>query len=236
MKAMSRTDGITAQLKRVLWERFGSVTHPAEWDGHVYGGGKISQRFWEYFKVIEFLELDEGASLLDIGGSSPKTGISFFAGLLASCGVPVMVLDTTFDRTVPIPPNVTLIEGLADRQKLSEALRLFHPTHLSCISVLEHASLAQQKGVFEAVEDAFRGSHFVCTFEFHETTRFFDQQLTTSSLSDAVSVLTRYYLADIEAAPFHCVDAFSPSGIGLLGSEHRLQRLWFPLALGFKRV
>lgn len=64
---------ITQRLKQELWHRFGSKEHPAEWDGHVYGGGKLSQRFWEYFKAIELLSLDANSIVLDIGGGSPQT-------------------------------------------------------------------------------------------------------------------------------------------------------------------
>ena len=72
---------LTNKLKKLLWERFGSADYPAEWDGRVYGGGKISQRWWEYFQAIEYLELYEGAVVLDIGGGSPATGLSFLVSL-----------------------------------------------------------------------------------------------------------------------------------------------------------
>jgi hypothetical protein len=223
-RASHYMNSMTGRLKQALWRHFGHPDHPAEWDGVVYGGGKVSQRFWEYFKAIELLEVTDDAVLLDIGGGSPATGLSFFPRLLASCGIRVIVLDTNFGAAPDVPDNVELIHGLADRETLAKALATHRPTHLSCISVVEHASPEQQRGIFDAVEDAFDGSHLVLTLEFHETIRFFEQQLTTESLSSAVSGLTRYYLSDIERAPINCVNAFRD-----------LHRLWYPLALRFVR-
>jgi hypothetical protein len=226
---------LTAQLKRKLWECYGSASHPAEWDGRVYGGGKISQRFWEYFKTIEFLDLEPGAKLLDIGGASPAGGGTFFGDLVASCGVEVLVLD----QHPGASPQITPLEGLADHDTLAEILKRREPTHISCISVLEHASPAQQSGIFQAIEDAFQGSRFVCTFEFHETTSYFEEQLTTASLSQIVSVLRRYYLSNVEAAPMHCVDTLRPifpMAVPALPSACPVERLWYPLALAFTRA
>ncbi len=216
---------LTAHLKQMLWQRHGQPDFPAEWDGHVYGGGRISQRFWEYQKTIEMLELDENSIVLDIGGGSPATGISFFPRLLADAGLRVFVLDVHFGDNVPVPENVTLIRGLADEATLYVLLKRIKPTHLSCISVLEHAQAKQQKGIFDAVEHAFEGKQFVVTFEFHELHVFFEQMLHTKALSDAVSGLQRYYLNQMCASPLHCVNAFSG-----------LDRLWYPMALQFSRV
>ena len=95
---------LTRPLKQRLWQRFGTAAHPAEWDGLVFGGGKISQRFWEYFKVIEYLDVADGARVLDIGGGSPTTGVSFFPQLLASFpGLHVGVLDTQFGAAAGLP-------------------------------------------------------------------------------------------------------------------------------------
>ncbi len=216
---------LTNKLKKLLWERFGSADYPAEWDGRVYGGGKISQRWWEYFQAIEYLELHEGAVVLDIGGGSPATGLSFFPRLLAACDVRVIVLDTNFGDTPQVPANVTLIHGLADFETLTEVLQAHRPTHISCVSVLEHASAEQQLGIFKAVETEFHGEHFVCTLEFHEKSKLMDNQLTTATLSTIVSPLTRYFLQDIAASPLNAVDAFQGE-----------VRLWYPLALQFSKA
>lgn len=223
--AKAASKSLTPQLKSLLWRRFGDPAHPAEWDGRVYGGGKISQRFWEYFQTVELLDLKPGDRVLDIGGGSPATGLSFFPRLLAATGIEVHVLDTNFGTKSDIPDNVKLIEGLADTETLGQVLREVKPSHISCVSVLEHATHEQQVGIFQGVEDAFEGEAFVTTFEFHETHAFFEQCPTTETLSRAVSVLKRYYLSDIERSPLHCTNAVVQN-----------VRLWYPMAVRFLKA
>jgi hypothetical protein len=57
-------------LQQRLWEWWGAPDHPAEWDGRE-GGGKGSQRFWEYLWVIN--HLPQGVRVLDVG-----SGETFF--------------------------------------------------------------------------------------------------------------------------------------------------------------
>ncbi len=195
----------------------------------MHGGGKISQRFWEYFIAIEMLGLGPDAVVLDIGGGSPATGVSMFPQLLAASGIRTIVLDNDFGRFDPGTdsiPNVTLEKGFADRETLGAQLAKHKPTHISCISVLEHASVEQQRGIFDAIEAHFDGIRAVFTFEFHEIHIHFERQLTTKMLSDAVSGLRRYYLERIESSPTHCVNVV----------RDNKDRLWFPLALQFDRM
>lgn len=213
---------LTKSLKAQLWRRFGTPEHPAEWDGRVYGGGKISQRFWEYFRAVELLDLKPGDRVLDIGGGSPMYGLSFFPRLLAEADIEVHVLDTNFGDRSNIPPGVRLIEGLADTETLGKVLAEVKPTKISCVSVLEHATHEQQVGIFQGVENAFQGESFVLTLEFHETQTFFEQCPTTATLSNAVSVLTRYYLEEIDRSPLNCTNAVVQN-----------TRLWYPMALKF---
>ena len=215
---------ITQLLKQALWKRHGTFEHPSEWDGHIYGG-KISQRFWEYFRAIELLDIQDGDRVLDIGGGSPATGLSFFSRLLADTGLDLTVVDVNFGKSLDIPSNVSIVQNLADRSVLSSILSSSNFTKISCVSVLEHATREQQVGIFEAIEQAFKGECFVTTFEFHERQVLFDQCLTTETLSNAVSKLTRYYLSDIDKCPLHCENAFDGS-----------MRLWYPMALKFKRA
>lgn len=213
------TSDLTQRLKRELWLRYGTAAHPAEWDGVYMAGGHISQRFWEYFITIEMLGLTEESTVIDIGGGNNiEGGAGFFSRVLASAGVKVVVVD----RCEPVVPveNVVIENCFADRETLGSLIRKYNPTHISCVSVLEHASEDQQRGIFHAIEDEFRGEKAVFTFEFHETECHFEQQLTTESLSNAVSVLQRYYLERMERTPLHCVNA--------------VQR-WYPLALQFGR-
>jgi len=227
---------LVAAMKARLWQRFGTLEHPAEWDGHVYGGGKISQRFWEYFKSIEYLSLSPGDRLLDIGGGSPETGVSFFPQLVASFPeLTVGVLDTHFAGASGLPDNINMIHGVADRSKLSEVIKAYNPTHISCLSVLEHAKPSEQKGIFEAIEADFHGVCIAMTFEFHEVIPFTNNHdaddghrfnvTTTQSLDAMVSSLHRYYLSDFESTPILSVNAFNELG-----------QLWRPLALRFLKI
>jgi hypothetical protein len=223
-------------MKIRLWQRFGDTRFPAEWDGKVYGGGKISQRFWEYLKTIEYLDLPPGARVLDIGGGSPTTGVSFFPQLIASFPeLHVGVLDTQFGNTADLPKNIALMNGLANRQVLADAIRSYKPTHISCISVMEHARPSEQRGVFEALEAEFHGTAIAMTVEFHEHIVFTTGQdrddghrftvTTTASLSAMVAPLTRYFLDDVASAPIHAVNAFQ-----------ELSELWRPLAIRFLKA
>lgn len=207
---------LTTRLKQELWSRYGTEDHRAEWDG-LFGdnGGKISQRFWEYFISIEMLGLREGAVVLDIGGG----GDGMFARVLAAHGVQVIVLDRR--GGIESVENITVEDCFGDYDTLSIALRKYQPTHVSCVSVLEHASEDQQRGIFHALEDEFAGERAVFTFEFHETTQHFEQQVTTKTLAKMVSPLRRYYLERIERTPLYCTNAV-----------HQ----WYPLALRFDRV
>jgi hypothetical protein len=216
---------LTNKLKELLWQSFGTPSHPAEWDGMVYGGGKISQRFWEYFMAIEMLGLTKDSILLDIGGGSPATGLSIFPKLIAELGVQLVVVDQDFGVTEnSTHENVTLERCLADQETLSHIIKKHSPTHISCISVLEHASYSQQQGIFQAIDNFFNGEKAVFTFEFHETICHFEQQLTTQTLSECASLLKRFYLNRIKRSPLNCVN-----------SINNTTRLWYPLAVQFER-
>jgi hypothetical protein len=104
---------VGSNLKKILWQRFGSPDHPAEWDGRVYGGGKLSQRFWEYFKAVELLDLHTDAVVLDIGGGSPATGLGFFSSILAQGAKGVVIMDPEVGQARCDDPSVTLIPRYA---------------------------------------------------------------------------------------------------------------------------
>ena len=74
---------LTEKLKAALWQAYGNLNSPAAWDGNIYGGGKLSQRFWEYHQAIELLDLTPDSVVLDIGGGSPITGAGFFTKVIA---------------------------------------------------------------------------------------------------------------------------------------------------------
>jgi len=219
---------ITQKLHSELWRRFGTLEHPAEWDGHVYGGGKLSQRYWEYFKAIELLDLHEESVVLDIGGGSPITGAGFFASLLSTAVKEVIIFDSQIAQHAIAPENVrferhhadfaTLLPYLADNPSI---------THVSCVSVLEHIPAITREGIMGALEQTFVGTTIVVTLEYHARKSFFEHQLTARSLSELFAPVSRFYPDKIESSPIWCENAFNFS----LDVPY-----WYPVAIRFCRM
>jgi len=199
----------TLALHARLWRMYGDERHPAEWDGRVYGGGKISQRFWEYLKTIEALDLRDDSVVLDIGGGSPKTGVSLFVKVLAGGVARVIVVDPALPSGAADDPRMVFVAAPASYERLMTVFAAYPDiTHVSSVSVLEHIPPTARFEIMRAINDGFRGDTFVLTLEFHETTRYFDDQLTTASLSELAACLTRFVPVSIEASPIQAMNAF----------------------------
>jgi hypothetical protein len=235
----------TQTLKAGLWSRFGDPQHPAEWDGRIYGGGKLSQRFWEYFKAIELLDLGSRSVVLDIGGGSPTTGAGFFASLLSTAIAKVVVLDPQIPREATPPPNITFIREPANYDTLRELFSR-HPeiTHVASISVFEHIEAGVRQGIVRAINESFTGEMFVSTFEYHPRRVYFDHQLTARSVSALFSPLTNYFLDEFVSSPVLCENAFDDKWVPRLGRSRGLNTrlfsganipLWHPVAARFLR-
>ena len=240
------TTRTTESLKRELWARFGDEAHPAEWDGRTLGGGKLSQRFWEYFKAIELLQLDGASVVVDIGGGSPDTGLGFFSSLLATAVKEVIVMDPHVREDHAIPPNVHILRTCGGYDTLREMFARFPAvTHVTSISVWEHIAPDIRDGIFRALNEFFPGERFVTTFEYHPTRRFFQHQLTAQSVSEMVAPLTSFYLTAFEASPVLGEDPrlLPPHEPAPRLLARRLVRRvvghvpkWFPVALAFDRA
>ncbi len=237
----------TEKLKASLWRCYGHPDFPAEWDGKTYGGGKISQRFWEYHQTIELLELTPDSVVLDIGGGSPVTGGGFFTRVIAPCVHQVHVMDVNIGESKDTAANVVLHRGLASYETLSKLLKE-HPqiTHVTCISVFEHIPHDARCGIIKAINEHFTGGVFVATLEYHTKNCFFEHQLTTQTLSEMFSAFTNFYPNLIQKSPFLCLNAYDSSSIGRLllrrlginskkWSQDPEVPLWYPVALKFKR-
>ncbi len=230
---------LTERLKQELWRRFGTQEHPAEWDGLVYGGGKLSQRYWEYFQSIEWLALTEDSVILDIGGGSPVTGMGFFSSLLATVAKQVIVMDPNIQPDAIPPPNVTFVREPADYDGLARLLKA-HPelTHISCVSVFEHIEPRLREGLIRAVDEHFAGRAFVTTLEYHAKRTYFEYSLTAASFSELFSRFTRFYPDQFCASPVWCQDAydtrtlFRPFWRKKRQSPVDIPR-WYPVALRF---
>lgn len=238
------TTDLTAQLKFDLQRYFGTKEHPSEWDSNdTHGGGMYSQRYWEYFKAIEYADFTEESVVLDIGGGTDSDHLGFFSSLLYPHVKEVIVLDQSISPRVNAPGNVSFIRENADRGQL---IKVLHNTkfgddekitHIMCISVLEHIEQGMRKEMFSALDEQFIGESFITTFEYHPQECFFEHQLTTKSLSDMVSDLSNLYLDRFEACPVYSENAFSEDErCWDEGNPRLIIPLWYPLALKFKRL
>lgn len=207
---------------------YGSRQHPAEWDGNVFGGGKISQRFWEYVMAVEMLDLTSDSIVLDIGG-----GKGFFAKLIASFVQKVIILDE--DQATAGIPNIECIRQNATAESLP-AVITNKITHISCISVFEHIPDSIREQIIRDINTHFSGKTFVTTFEFHPLIRYFEHQLTTRTMSRMVSGFTRFYPERIEASPLHSENALGKATTPFNSRKKQFIGMWYPLAIKFSRM
>ena len=239
---------LTEKLKAALWRCYGDPGHPAEWDGKVYGGGKLSQRFWEYHQTIELLELTSDSVVLDIGGGSPETGAGFFTQVIAPYVKEVHVMDANIGQPKEASSKIIFHRTLANYETLSKLLKE-HPqiTHVACISVFEHIPDDIRRGMVKAVNEHFPGDTFVTTLEYHARDCFFEQQLTVRTLSELFEPFTNFYPDAILKSPVRGETAYKGGCIGRrvlreLGPLSKWGRkepgvpLWYPLALRFRRM
>jgi 2-polyprenyl-3-methyl-5-hydroxy-6-metoxy-1,4-benzoquinol methylase len=232
---------VTRALKSELWKRYGSPEYPAEWDGSVFaraGGGKMSQRFWEYFKTIELLDLTPDSVVLDIGGASPATGVGFLGEILAQQVKQVVVMDPN-TRGPASAKNIECVQSKSSYAELKALLETRRDlTHISCVSVFEHIEPAVREGITRAINEAFGGSCFVATFEYHAKVRLHEHYLTARSVSALFKPLTRFYLDEFVASPTHCENAFDSRPLLSLSRTPVAPGhipLWQPVAVRFLR-
>ena len=236
------------KIKANLWRCYGHPDFPAEWDGKVYGGGKLSQRFWEYHQAIELLELTPESVVLDIGGGSPVTGAGFFTRVIAPHVKEVHVLDVNIGEAKATLPNIIFHRNLGSYETLAKLLSE-NPqiTHVASISVFEHIPHDIRCGMIKAVNEFFNGDIFVGTLEYHARDCFFEQQLTVQTLSDLFAPFTRFYPDKFLKSPVWGETAYRDGSIGqkilrrfgLLPNRWKRRLgipLWYPLALRFRRM
>jgi hypothetical protein len=236
---------LTEQLKAALWRAYGDVNSPAEWDGNVYGGGKLSQRFWEYHQAIELLELTPDSVVLDIGGGSPITGAGFFTTVIAPFVKEVHVLDVNIGEGRSSLPNIIFHRKLGSYESLALLLDQ-NPqiTHIASISVFEHIPDEIRCGITKAINESFKGSIFVATLEYHSRNCYVEYQLTTKTLSELFAPLNRFYPEKLLRAPFFAENAYLDASLGRKVIRRLFPRskwsqfdnipLWYPVALRFK--
>lgn len=222
---------VTQALKCELWDRYGNpanTENKAEWDGKIFGGGKLSQRYWEYFKTIENLNLTHESVVLDIGGYTAYTGQCFFAELLAEHVAHVYVIDPSIvDEKVSC--KATLLKSVANYVNLKAFLEECPDiTHISCVSVFEHIDHETRVGIVKAINEVFQGKGFATTLEYHPFVKAFEEQLTAQSLGELFAPFTNFYCERMDASPTHCTNAY-------ISTENPVP-LWYPLALNFVTI
>ena len=236
-------DAIT-KLKAELWRRFGTPEHPAEWDGYNYGGGKLSQRYWEYFEALELLNPDRASVILDIGGGSPKTGVGFFSSLLSTVAQKMIIMDPNIQPTAVAPANIEFVRIPADYDSV-KALLASHPeiTHITSISVFEHVHYPVREGIIRAINETFRGRTFVATFEYHASIEFLAYGLTARTLSNLFKPLTNFFPDRITSSPVGCemsyekdrIFRFNFKGLRQMFGKSNIPR-WYPVVVRFVRM
>lgn len=209
---------------------YGSEEYPAEWDGNVLGGGKVSQRFWEYHVTAEMLDLERDSVVLDIGG-----GKGFFAQLVGPFVRKVIVLDKTQESELANLSNIEFVHEYASSETL-RAIMAMGITHVSCISVFEHVPEDIRVGIMKSINDYFQGKTFVATFEFHPRICFFEHQLTTKSMNQMMSQMTGFYLERVESSPIRSENAYGRMFAPFRSHDQQFVGMWFPLAMKFMKV
>lgn len=237
---------VTANLKAALWQAYGNVNSPAEWDGNIYGGGKLSQRFWEYHQAIELLDLTSDSIVLDIGGGSPITGAGFLTTVIAPYVKEVHVLDVNVGEARNCLPNIVFHRNLGNYESLAQLLKQ-NPqiTHIASVSVFEHIPDEIRRGMTKAINEFFQGHIFVTTLEYHARTCFFEYQLTVKTLSELFAPLDRFYPERILQSPVLGEVAYRETSFvrkvmrrlfpGWRASKSNGTPLWYPLALRFNK-
>jgi hypothetical protein len=208
---------LTGELLSLLWQRYGETGYPAEWDGLNYGGSKMSQRFWEYMRAIQLLELENESSVMDIGGGSMCTQRGFFAEILAEKISLVTVLDGNVEPSYE-KLNICYLQEFADEKSLSK-LRDSGFSHIVSVSALEHIEPQLRREIMRNLNEFAYADTMVFTFEYHPTTCYFEHHLTAKDM-DVFRELTNFYVDAFEASPTHCVNAVDK---------------WYPVIVRFKR-
>lgn len=229
---------VTEQLKQKLWKYFGTKEYPAEWDGIVYGGGKLSQRFWEYMVTIQYLDLNEDSVLIDIGGGSPQTGYGFFSSIIKDHVKKIYILDPNVNLDKKSEDNIEFVPENANYESLKRLLTTKEITHIACISVFEHIEDSIRNEIVSAVNDHFQDGTFVSTFEYHPKQIHFEYQLTAKTVSELFSHFTRFYLTEYSASPVLCENAFAKKQrMSLRNLKFKMKKTyiprWYPVAVKF---
>ena len=200
-----------------LWEVWGTPGWRAEWDG-VRGGGRLSQRFWEYFWVIDRADFKDDSVVLDVGSGSTL----FLPKLLAGFVKEVIAYD-------PESPDALIEKVTVIKEDFGPENILRRPyTHVLCVSVFEHVDNPDKPELLKAL-DSIDAPLFI-SFELG-VHRWFQQQITMPVLHEMMQYFERHYLTAVETCPVWCENSH-PQHIDV--GENKAVNvfpLWQPLCL-----
>jgi hypothetical protein len=187
------------RLKNALWDRFGKPNFPAEWNGITYGGGKCSQRYWEYLFAIESLQ---GASMvLDIG-----CGKDGFLTNLLNEELDCVGID------LEAPSEGSLLQTNLNDFVNNNDTDLMMYDNILCISVLEHVD-----DIFQFITDLdkFYG-RIILTFEL--SLRAKSDYISRRQMHRGLENFKNYYVTKMENCPIISDNSdlsFRPMGLVL---------------------
>lgn len=176
------------RLKRLLWERWGRPEFPAEWDGINYGGGKGSQRYWEYLWVVTQLTGHE-ERLLDVG-AGPKL---FLPRLLTEVLSHVEAVDPELPAGDAHHHPASLGAWMMQNPGLIHQFDC-----VTCVSVVEHVQ--DPREIFRDLA-RFRKARVILTLELGFDPPGFEYQLTLEKLYQGLGCFHDHYLDRMESCP-----------------------------------
>ena len=224
IKLFGKINNMINALLKKLWDVWGTLGWESEWDGRKLGGGKLSQRFWEYFWIIKQADFGPNSVVLDVGSGSTL----FFPKLISKFVAEVVAYDP--ESPVVKDASITVIQEIFNGKNI----RMRPYTHICCISVMEHVQDIVKPDIIRAM-DSFPVPVFM-TFELGAN-RYKEQFLTMPVLSKMVSYFKKHYCAEMETCPVWSEDS-SPLHIQSDGggSITNLSPLWRPFGCVFQPI
>lgn len=195
------------ELKKELYSRWGDIKYPSEWDGNFFGGGKGSQRFWEYLWTIE--QLNSSKKIFDVGCGQSK----FFPRLLEKNIAYVYACDPQIEYEKG--RNTVYIKGTLE-ECFDKIPYNNNFNTITCVSVLEHI---EDHTLICKYLSKFTTSRIICTLEYGFTPRAFNYQVIPQVLYKFFSMMPNHYIEKMELCPVYCEDSHNgywrPLGIVL---------------------
>ena len=170
-------------LKKELWERWGSKEYKAEWDGNVFGGGKGSQRFWEYLWTLD--KIDRPDKIIDIGAGKDLFLYKLFL---------------KFPQIEAIAVDPEIEDGYnqfsCNLKEFSKQRHMHERGIITCVSVLEHV---ENKEEFCSMLDEFQGK-IIMTLEL-SVKQESENYVTRKELYKCLDQFKKHHVTHMKSCP-----------------------------------